>query len=196
MSLLPDDPLERFADFCRTILTLDNGAPFELEPFQRLMLADFFAGCRETLIMLPKKNGKTTLLAALALYHLITTADADVIIVAASREQAEYTLRQANGFVRRSPELSRRLTVKLREIVYRRKGGVIKVRASDVDTVDGWLGTLALVDELHRHRNAELYGVLRDGLGARNGQMAAISTAGADQNSVLWRMRQAAIDAG
>lgn len=154
-----------------------------------------FAGTRETLILLPKKNGKTTLLAALSLYHLVTTPDADCIIVAASREQAEYTLRQARGFVRRSPSLSKRLRVKQREIVYPANGGTIKVRASDVDTVDGWLGTLGFIDEMHRHKSPDLYGVVRDGLGARNGQMVTISTAGADQTSVLWRMRQAAIDA-
>jgi phage terminase large subunit-like protein len=105
-------------------------------------------------------------------------------------------LRQARGFVRRSPALSERLTLKQREIVYPALDGRIQVRASDVDTVDGWLGTLALIDELHRHKSPDLYGVLRDGLGGRDGQMVTISTAGADQNSVLWRMRQAAIDMG
>lgn len=160
------------------------------------MLADLFNGTAETCILLPKKNGKTTLLAALALFHLYTTQDADCIIVAASREQAEYTLRQARGFVRRSPWLTEAFTVKQREIVYPKLGGTIKVRASDVDTVDGWLGTLGLIDELHRHKSPDLYGVIRDGLGARGGLMVAISTAGAEQNSVLWRIRQSALDAG
>lgn len=160
------------------------------------MLGDLFNGARETLILLPKKNGKSTALGALAIFHLLTTPDADCIIVAASREQAEIILRQARGFVRRSPALAERLTVKQREIVYPRLDGRIQVRASDVDTVDGWLGTLGLIDEIHRHKKPDLYGVIRDGLGGRDGQMATISTAGADQNSVLWRMRQAAIDMG
>jgi phage terminase large subunit-like protein len=188
--------LDDFADFCAEYLTLDNGLPLLLEPFQRLMLADLFGGARETLILLPKKQGKSTTLGALAIFHVLTTPDADCIIVAASREQAEIILRQARGFVRRSEALSERLTLKQREIVYPRLDGRIQVRASDVDTVDGWLGTLALVDELHRHKSSDLYGVLRDGLGGRDGQMVTISTAGADQNSVLWRMRQSALDAG
>lgn len=167
-----------------------------LEPFQRTMLADLFAGARETLILLPKKNGKSTTMGALALFHLLSTPDADCIIVAASREQAEIILRQACGFVRRSAALSERLTIKQREIVYPKLDGRIQVRASDCDTVDGWLGTLAFIDELHRHKSPDLYGIIRDGLGARGGQMGTISTAGADQNSALWRMRQAAIDAG
>lgn len=175
---------------------MDNGRPMRLEPFQRVMLGDLFGGARETLVLLPKKNGKSTTLGALAIFHLLSTPDADCIIVAASREQAEIILRQARGFVRRSAALSERLTLKQREIVYPRLDGRIQVRASDVDTVDGWLGTLALIDELHRHKSPDLYGVLRDGLGGRDGQMVTISTAGADQNSVLWRMRQSAIGAG
>ncbi len=167
-----------------------------LEPFQRTMLADYFAGTPESLILLPKKNGKSTAMGALAIFHLLITPDADCIIVAASREQAEIILRQARGFIRRSSHLSERLRTKQREIVYPDRDGRIQVRASDSDTVDGWLGTLAFIDELHRHKSADLYGIIRDGLGARGGQMVTISTAGGDQNSVLWKMRQAAIDAG
>jgi hypothetical protein len=46
------------------------------------------------------------------------------------------------------------------------------------------------VDELHRHPNGELYGVLSDGLDARDGRMVTISTAGADEGSTLGQMRE------
>ena len=42
--------------------------------------------------------------------------------------------------------------------------------AADEATADGVIPTLALVDELHRHRSAGLYGVFRDGLGPRTGR--------------------------
>ncbi len=167
-----------------------------LEPFQRTMLGDLFRGARETLILLPKKNAKSTSMAALAIYHLLSTPDAECIIVAASREQAEIILRQARGFVRRSADLTERLSLKQREITYPALDSRIQVRSSDSDTVDGWLGTLGFIDELHRHKTPDLYGIIRDGLGARGGQMCTTSTAGADQNSVLWKMRQAAINLG
>jgi phage terminase large subunit-like protein len=105
-------------------------------------------------------------------------------------------LRQAQGFIRRSPELQKLLQVKQREIVHRSLGGRVRILASDVDTADGVIPTLALVDELHRHKTPDLYGVFRDGLGPRDGKLVTISTAGADQNSALWKMRQAAINAG
>jgi phage terminase large subunit-like protein len=165
-----------------------------LEPFQRRLLTDYFEGVRETLVLLSKKNGKTTLLAALSLYHLIVTPDAECVIGAASRDQATILYEQATGFVGRSEGLQRRVVTKsgYRQIRSRRDSGRIRVLAADVDTADGVIPTLALVDELHRHRSADLYGVFRDGLGPRNGQMVTISTAGDHELSPLGEMRAAA----
>ena len=189
----PDaDPLaelEAFARFCERALTTESGRPFTLEPFQREILADFFGGSRELVVILAKKNGKSSLLAALAIWHLISVAFAEVVVVAASRDQAGILLRQVVGFVRRSPVLQARLKVVQREIRCDTLGGRIRVLASDSDTVDGQLPTLALVDELHRHRSAELYGILRDGLGPRGGQLVAISTAGDDEGTPLGQLR-------
>jgi phage terminase large subunit-like protein len=183
--------LDDFASFCGA-LTLENGEALELHAFQRRMLADYFAAATETLILLPKKNGKSTLLSALALYHLVVTEDAECVIAAASRDQASIMLRQARGFIRRSEPLRRLMEVKQREITSLVDDGRIRVLASDVDTADGVIPTLALVDELHRHKSADLYGVFRDGLGPRHGRMITISTAGDDSESPLGRMRSAA----
>ena len=183
--------LEEFARFCGE-LTLENGKPMVLEPFQRRMLGDFFGGATETLILVGKKNGKSTLLSSLALHHLLVTPDAECVIAAASRDQAAIMLRQARGFIRRSEALQRLMMVKQREIVSTLDDGRIRVLAADADTADGVLPTLALVDELHRHRSADLYGVFRDGLGPREGRMITISTAGDDEDSPLGKMRKAA----
>jgi phage terminase large subunit-like protein len=166
-----------------------------LEDFQHSMLADYFNGAIETLILIPKKNGKSTLLAALALYHLIVTPDSECVVGAASRDQATILYDQAAGFARRSAGLRARIDVKrgYREIRSRRDSGRIRVLAADVDTADGVIPTLALVDELHRHKSADLYGVFRDGLGPREGQMITISTAGDHELSALGLMRAAAL---
>jgi hypothetical protein len=55
-------------------------------------------------------------MAALALYHLVVTEDAECVIAAASRDQAQIMLRQARGFIRRSVDLQRLMAVKQREI--------------------------------------------------------------------------------
>jgi phage terminase large subunit-like protein len=185
--------LDAFTGFCSE-LTLDSGRPMRLEPFQRTILADHFEGTTETLVLIPKKAGKSTLLAALSLFHLLTTVDAECVIAAASRDQATILYDQAAGFVRRSEDLQRHMVTKrgYREIRSLHHAGRIRVLASDVDTADGVIPTLALVDELHRHRSADLYGVFRDGLGPRRGRMITISTAGDDEDSPLGRIRHAA----
>lgn len=189
----PPAQLEFFDEFCRR-LKLEDGSPFELYPEQRRMLADYFSGAKETLILIPKKNGKTTLLAALGLFHLTVTDDAACFIGASSKDQASILYRQAQGFVNRSKWLQKHVVVRggTREIRSARDLGSLRVLAADADTADGVIPTLALVDELHRHKNSDLYAVFRDGLGPRAGQMITISTAGDDENSPLGRLRQAA----
>lgn len=185
--------LELFARFCEE-LTLENGQAMVLEPFQRTLLGDYFDGVRETLVIIPKKNGKTTLLAALSLFHLCGTKDALCVVGATSRDQASYLYEQAAGFVSRSVPLQGLVVVKggYREIRSTQDRGRIRVLAADVDTADGVIPTLALVDELHRAKSTDLYGVFRDGLGPRDGQMVTISTAGAHETSPLGQMRATA----
>lgn len=187
--------LDEFAGFCAK-LKLENGSPMELEPFQREMLVDHFAGATETVIIISKKNGKTTLLGALALFHLREVPEAEVVIGAASRDQARVLFKQAAGLVRRSG-LESRFDVKggygeIRLGKTSREGPRIRVLAADANTADGVIPTLALVDELHRHPSAELSQVFRDGLGPRDGQMVTISTAGANLKSPLGELRDQA----
>lgn len=70
--------------------------------------------------------------------------------------------------------------------------GLIKVYAYDADLFDGWIGTLGLVDEYHRHASEETYGLMRDGLGPRDGQMITITTAGDNELSPLGKLRSKA----
>src|SRR5262249_52023703 len=134
-------------------------------------------------IVIPKKNGKTTLLGALALFHLWVWPEAECVIGASSRDQARILFKQAAGLVRRSG-MNDRFDVKsgygeIRLAGMTKDGPRVRVLAADANTADGVIPTLALVDELHRHPSGELYGVFMDGLGPRGGQMVTISTAGA-----------------
>lgn len=182
--------LEHFEAFCRT-LTLDNGRPFILEPFQRIILRDYFGGARETLVVIPKKNGKTTLMAALLVYHVAYVDEARAYLAASSIKQAKICYDFAKGFVNRSPALQRRLLVRdgTKEIRSRRDDGFAVVLAADSDTADGVGPTLAIVDELHRAKSTALYDVFRDGLDARAGSMLSITTAGDDEDGPLGVMR-------
>jgi hypothetical protein len=86
--------LDVFVRFCANVLTTEDGSPLEIEPFQREILTAFFEGVSETVVIIPKKNGKSSLLASGALFHLLSEPSAEIIIVAAARDQASIMLRR------------------------------------------------------------------------------------------------------
>jgi phage terminase large subunit-like protein len=161
-------------------LVLDTGNRWEPEPFQLAVVADILAGEPEVWMVVPEGNAKTTLLGAVALYHAAVTPEAMVVLGASSRDQCEWLHRQAAGFVERTPGLSSYFRVYdgYRRITALNTGGRIQVYAADDRTGDGAIFTLALLDELHRHRDLRLYRTWRGKTRKRGGQVAAISTAG------------------
>ena len=178
-------------------LLLDTEQPFNPERFQEAFLRDVFSGVREAWLVVPEGNGKTTLMAALALYHCEYRPHAAVSIAAASREQAEIMYRQAEGFVLRTPRLHEFVHSDLQAAKGKKKldvprfvclegyrrvnhfgGGRIQVFAADDRTGDGIIPTFGLIDEPHRQRDLSLYRTWAGKLEKRDGQIVAISTAG------------------
>ncbi len=188
--------LPHFRDWAADLI-LDNGESFHPEPFQEAFLEDVFGGCPECWLVLPEGNGKTTLIATLALYHCEFHPNANVPVAASSREQTGIMYRQAEGFVLRSPRLYEpvhsaiqqakgKLKVEVPRFTclegYRRlnhfEGGRIQIFAADAGTGDGVIPSLAIIDELHRHKDLALYRTWSGKLTKRKGQLVAISTAG------------------
>lgn len=178
-------------------LVLDSGEVWLLEPFQVAFIAAYFEGRRENWLIVPEGNGKTTLMAGLALYCCEFRLNANVPIAASSREQAEIMYRQAEGFVFRSPRLYKPMFSPIQAAKGKRKvdvprflpleghrrinhylGGRIQVFAADDRTGDGVIPTDAFLDELHRHRDLKLYRTWGGKMEKRGGQIATISTAG------------------
>jgi hypothetical protein len=181
--------LEHFRAFCPK-LHLDNGQPFVLEGWQLEVLADYFDGVRETLLLLPSGNGKTTLYAALVLHHLIYTESPEAFIIASSRDQAGRMHAHIAGFIERSKALQKLVRVLRRSVELIHRRGSVEVLAADAATADGIGGTLVIGDEMHRWPNGDLYVVAIKGLKKRNGQFLHCSTAGETMESVLGHLRK------
>jgi phage terminase large subunit-like protein len=172
-------------------LILDNGEPWRLEEFQAEFLSDLFSGPRENWLIVPEGNGKTTLIAGLALYGLRFAPDALIPVAASSRDQARIMYRQAKGFIRRSKLDDKGFSFEpfdgYRRIDLRVPGktkrgdvaGSIEIHAADAGTGDGIIPfPFAILDELHRHKNLDLYETWRGKLDKRDAQIVTISTAG------------------
>lgn len=180
-----------------TAVGVEGPVPLRLEPFQRFILKMAFkTGRSELLVLLPKGNGKTLLFAALAVFHLLVTKNAECFIGAADKDQADTMYRFAKHFVESEPELGAvlKVTKSRREILSRRDQGFIKVLASDQSKQGGkrhsYNPSLALIDELHSHENDSLYTALTSATFKRGGLVITISTAGHDEEtSTLGRER-------
>ncbi|HEX6020617.1 MAG TPA: terminase TerL endonuclease subunit [Solirubrobacter sp.] len=174
-----------------------------IEPFQRLILLEVFDGRRELLVLIPRGNGKTTLFALVALWHLLTHPAPRVYLAAASRDQADIAFEVARDLVREHPQLRKRVKAQHRKLVRVDGAGFMRVISSDAGRQHGLMPTLALVDELHAHKNGDLYVALKTAMGKpakgeteAKGQLVTISTAGHDEEEQLGTMRRDALEHG
>ena len=128
-------------------------------------------------MLLPRGNGKTTLLAAIALHHLLTVERAEVYCAAASREQARILYEAAARFAREleHPHLvDRHLELRWCEDpgkprIFTRH---LRVLAADAPRLTGLTPSLAIVDELGEHPNDRVYLALLTALPKRAGSEA------------------------
>lgn len=148
---------------------------------------------RTCLLMLPRKNGKSELAAAIALYGLLADGEigAEVYSAAADRDQAALVFNVAAQMIRNHPYWSTQCDIvdSQKRIVHRKSGSVYRAISADAHTKHGFNASLVIYDELHAAPNRELWDVLGTSQGARSEPlMFAISTAGYDRNSILWEL--------
>jgi phage terminase large subunit-like protein len=120
-----------------------------------------------------------------------------VPIAASARDQAQIMYQQGEGFIQRSGLRGFKLHPGYRRIRHEGMLSMIQFQAADDRTGDGVIPTLALLDELHRHRDLRLYRTWRGKLEKRGGQIGAISTRGepgSEFETTLERIRREATD--
>ena len=163
-----------------------------IEPLFGWMDAQGRRRYRTAAIYTPKKNGKSTMLSALALYILLgdQEAGAEVISAASDRAQAGIIAREAAQMVRASPHLSRVLEVidSRNTILHKPTGSRYTVISADSFRAEGLNASAVLLDETHAQRDTKLYDALRyAGASRRSPMVISISTAGYDRRpTALW----------
>ena len=166
------------------------GKPFILEPWEDFIICNIFCLYRVDTrrrkyktahISVSRKNGKTTLAAALGLFSLIADGEpaSSVIMAANSREQAHIDFDAASAFARQLDPRKKSLKVLRNEIVFQKNNASLKVISADASTGDGLNPQLVILDELHEAPDSKLFDVLRSGQGFREQPlMLSITTAG------------------
>jgi phage terminase large subunit-like protein len=176
------------------------GQSFKLRPWQTRIVKRLFTTrkdgrrqYRTCLLMLPRKNGKTELAAALAIYFLLFDGEmgAEVYSAAADKDQAGLVFNVAAQMIRNDPELEAQceLVDSQKRIVHRASGSFYRAISAEAYSKHGFNASVVIYDELHAAPTRELWDVLSTSQGARaQPLMMAISTAGYDRHSILWEL--------
>lgn len=180
------------------------GRPIDVQRYQGDFLHEAFRtdhdGRRiynEALWGLARKNGKSTIAAGLGLYLLVGDNEPgpEVYAAAASRQQAQIVFDEARRMVEASPVLSDHLVVRRHHIEYPDVQGVFRVLAADAPRTHGLNASGVVIDELHAHRNPELYYALTTGSLAREQPLTiSITTAGYDRKTICWDVFQRGLE--
>lgn len=173
------------------------GKLFTLAPWQRWALGQIFGWVRpnglrwyeRADLWLPRKNGKSTLCAGVAIYLLAFDGEpgAQVISQANEKAQAKTVLDEAMSMVEKSPDLSERLQLfrgvssildPLTASAYWAVSG--KGKTKDSYNLHGLVS-----DEIHELRDHDLYDKLTTSMGSRRQPLHFnISTAGEDPTTI------------
>lgn len=182
-------PISFIETFCKQSQG-DLGAPLELELFQRAYIQALFGFLdkktgyrrfRETMFLVGRKNGKTTLMAGIALYLLIADYEgaAEIYSVATKKDQARKALTEAVNMIKQSPELRALLKKRRNDVYFAATSSKFEALASDSNTLDGLNSHGVIIDELHAIRDRNLYEVMKQSTSSRRQPLIVmITTAG------------------
>jgi phage terminase large subunit-like protein len=184
----------------------DNGKDvwntITLEPWQCFIqstalgwkrLSDEMRRFRIALILVPRKNSKSTMAATTGLYMLGPDGEsgADVCSAATRRDQAKIISDAAREMARRSPYFCDHfgITVGAQAIIARDTAGKFEALSADANSLDGLNIHAALIDELHAHRTRHVWDVLETATGARSQPLLyAVTTAGVDTAGICFEL--------
>ena len=194
-------PVEFIERFCM-VPTGKTGEQFVLAPFQKMWLQVVFGfvddnGFRqfhEIFTEVARKNGKSSLLAALELYMLMADGEQSPQIynVATSRSQASLAYGSVIKMMRMSKSLSRRLhkgIVPDRQddgIMYDANMGYITTLTNQTRHLDGLDVHFCVFDELAACTNRDQYDLVKQGMSARDQPLLwAISSNGFERGNIF-----------
>lgn len=183
-------PIEFIEEFCKHSKGEWAGKPVTLELFQKAFIAALFGFVdketglrkyRETLFLVARKNGKSTMLAAIALYCMIADDEpgAEIYSTATKRDQARLLFDEAQRMVKQSPALSKYIRKRKTDLYFDAGMSKFQPLGRNSDTLDGLNASLVIMDELHGVKDRNLYEVMKQSQSARRQPLLImITTAG------------------
>lgn len=171
----------------------------KLEPWQCFILTTLFGWVdrdtkarrfQKALIVVPRKNAKSTIAAAVGLFLLAVDGEpgAEVYSAATTRDQAKIVWDIAKKMAQRTKPFCDRYGISplAHSIAIEDDAAFFKPLSRDADTLEGLNPHGAIIDELHAHKTREVFDVLDDATGSRRQPLIfAISTEGDNPTGVF-----------
>ncbi|MGH1048574.1 terminase large subunit [Bacillus mycoides] len=188
--------IEFIENFCKHSKGKWGGKPIVLEVWQKAFIAAAFGlvhgidgtrKYREVLLVVARKNGKSTVGSGIGLYLQIADGEpgSEVYAVATKKDQAKLVWLESKRMVKKSPALLKRIKPLVSEMVSEWNDSTFKPLGSDSETLDGLNVHGAMMDEIHAWKDKNLYDVIVDGTSSREQPMIfMITTAGIVRESV------------
>lgn len=182
-----------------------NGKPFTLEPWQQFIIYSLYGfynsdGTRmvkNAYIEVARKNGKTALVAALCLYHLIADheANAQVILSATSAKQAKICFDMCSNFLKPLDKKGKYFKRFRDTIKFDATTSSLHIVAADASRLDGYNASMFVCDELHEFKDGAVFNVLQSSQGMRENPIGiCITTAGFNRSSFCYSMRSSMVE--
>lgn len=149
-------PSERFAQFCKRFLRVPKGygagRPVILRDWQIQLVGSVIDAEPQPRLagwMIGRGNGKSSLLAMWAVFHLFTYGQgASVVVCARSQEQARIIYNIARSLVEQSPELKARVQIARERMYIPATFSSFDCLVSEPQSLEGLDFSLCLVDEI------------------------------------------------
>lgn len=189
-------PIEFIERFCKHSKGEWIGKPVKLELFQKAFISALFGFVddegkrrfKEAFFYVSRKNGKSSLLAGIALYCLVGDGEggAEIYSIATKKDQSKLIFDECCNMVKQSPELSKVIRKRKTDLYFSATFSKIQPLGKNSDTLDGLNCHLCILDEAHGVKDRNLYEVLKQSQSARqNPLFITITTAGTLRESIF-----------
>lgn len=188
------DHAVRFIErYCKHSKGKMGGKPLLLELWQKACISATFGfvdaetGLRkydEVLLVVGRKNGKSTIAAAIGLYLMLADGEpgAEIYVAASKKDQAKIIWLEAKRMILKMMGVAKAWRKRVKALV----GEIVGINdfegcsfrplGADSERLDGLNVHGALLDEIHAWNNSELYNVIVDGKSAREQPLTFITT--------------------
>ena len=184
---LGSKPIEFIERFCRQSKGEWIGQPLTLDVWQKAFVQAVFGFVHretrlrrfnEALLLVGRKNGKSSLLSGIALYMLIADGEggSEVYTVATKEAQARIVFTESVNMVHQSPDLSRHIKKRKSDLYFPLTFSKSQPLASETKSMDGLHSHCVVIDELHAIKNRELYEVMKQSTSARRQPLVVMIT--------------------